>query len=142
MKGNDFCDKLAKAKQTVEKYLPGIVCWGDSLTYGACESCMQPHPYANRIQVLLSQNVFAQAGIDGQRLYCPPVVNMGVGGETTATILGRNGSIPFVVASDFVISKYCSAVPVEIISEEGRKVAPLLQDDGSRGLKWVKINGV
>lgn len=142
MKEARICDKFTKAKQTVEMYLPGVVCWGDSLTYGACESIAQPHPYTNRLQALISQNIFGSAVIDGKRLFCPPVVNMGVGGETTATILARNGSIPFVVNKDFVISKYTSAVPIELVSEEGRKVAPLLQDDGSRGLKWVNINGI
>lgn len=135
-------NKYEEAVKTVERYLPGIVCWGDSLTYGACESCMQPHPYANRIKTLVSQNVFGGAMVDGKRIFCPPVVNMGVGGETTATIIGRNGAIPFVVSKDFVISKYISAVPIEFTSEEGRKVAPLLQDDGSRGLNNVVINGV
>lgn len=127
---------------TVNRYLPGVVCWGDSLTYGACESCMQPHPYATRLKTLLSQNLFSQY-CGTTRIFCPPVINMGVGGETTATILGRNGAFPYVLSKDLVIPQYVSSVPIEFVSSNGKKVAPLLQDgSGERGLNPVEIAGV
>lgn len=135
-------DNHKEVLNVVKRYLPGVVCWGDSLTYGACESTMQPHPYANRLQTLLSQNLFSQY-CGEERIFCPPVVNMGVGGETTLTILGRNGAFPYVLASDLVIPKYLSSVPIEFVSSNGKKVAPLLQDgNGVRGLNPVEIGGI
>lgn len=78
-----------------------------------------------------------------KRFFCPPVVNMGVGGESTLTILGRNGAIPYVVKKDVLVSKYQTPVPIEFTSKNGEKVAPLLQDrEGAKGLNNVVINGI
>ena len=65
---------------------------------------------------------------------------MGVGGENTLTISGRNGAIPYVVSQEFTIPK--SKIPVEIsfTSQNGEKVAPLRQ--GDRGVNPVLIDGV
>lgn len=65
---------------------------------------------------------------------------MGVGGENTNTILGRNGAAPFVIAEDFTIPADTSAVEIKMVSANGKSVAPLLQ--GNRGMDYVTIDGV
>ena len=133
--------------------IPGIVCWGDSLTAGTggAEST-----YPLILQSLISQNVLAAFDTEKmvEKLGGNPdaivmsqyqlkevdVINMGVGGEDTNTILGRNGAIPFVVAEDFIIPENTEAVEINFISQNGKAVAPLRQ--GNRGMESVTIEGI
>ena len=134
-------------------YLPGIVCWGDSLTAGAGgEGTTYPLVLQSEIteKLLLADfNAIDMAealgnpnitGLSKYVLNAVDVVNMGVGGEDTNTILGRNGSVPFVVAEEFIIPESTEMVEISFISQNGRAVAPLRQ--GNRGMEEVTINGI
>lgn len=111
------------------KYLPGIVCWGDSLTYGAHGGGVT---YPLTLEAMIQEN---------KRLpYHVPVVNMGVGGESSITIVGRNGAIPYVLSEDVTIPADCTPVDVYYSSKEGQKVAPLRQ--GKAGVNPVVIGGI
>lgn len=119
--------KLGKLlEQTIAEELPGVVAWGDSLTYG---SGGEGVTYPKVLQNLIEQNVYPNI----------PVVNMGVRGETSSTIVGRAGGTPFVVSS-FTIPKEVTKVEIHITSSTGEPVAPLRQ--GDRGMNPVTINGV
>jgi lysophospholipase L1-like esterase len=137
-------------------YLPGIVCWGDSLTAGAGGDGTT---YPNVLESLIKENLvdrfdaeqlansLGQSHITGLNQYSldsVPVINMGVGGETTNTILGRNGAVPFVVAEDFTIpasnTSDTTAVEIHFVSENGKNVAPLRQ--GESGVNPVVIDGI
>lgn len=129
-------------KATVQENLPGIVCWGDSLTWGASEDGQ--HPYSMRLYEKVNGEI-----IDGynknvgeqDKLDKVHVVNMGIGGETSVTILGRNGGIPFVINEDFKIPSGTTQTKIKFVSQiDGMEVAPLLQ--GSSGLDYVKIAGI
>ena len=134
----------------VAKYLPGIVCWGDSLTAGAGGNGVT---YPKALEAYIRKEICNQysliSQLSGEATYLIdasdyeikiPVVNMGVGGENTLTISGRNGAIPYVVSQEFTIPK--SKIPVEIsfTSQNGEKVAPLRQ--GDQGVNPVVIDGV
>lgn len=121
-------------EDSLEQYLPGIICWGDSLTAGSGGGGVT---YPGIIQQLLEEKLLA--GFQG-KISVPEVLNMGVGGEDTNTILGRNGAVPFVVAADFVIPSDTIPVNIDFQSSNGKSVAPLRQ--ASVGMEWVRINGI
>ena len=61
-------------------FLPGIICWGDSLTYGEeGDGVSFPQVLRERIAAELLEI---------------PVINMGASGEDSITIAGRGGGIP------------------------------------------------
>lgn len=150
-------DQMDTAYEAIEAimdmYLPGIVCWGDSLTAGAGG---EGTTYPLVLQSLISQNLLDSFDTEkiAENLGGDPnaivlsqfhlkqvdVINMGVGGETTNTILGRNGAIPFVVAEDFIIPGNTEAVEINFMSQNGKVVAPLRQ--GNRGMDSVTIDGI
>ena len=111
------------------KRLPGIVCWGDSLTYGAHGNGAT---YPLTLEAMIKENLNLP--------YHVPVMNMGVGGETSITILGRNGAIPYVLSEPVTIPADCTTVDVCYTSKEGQKVAPLRQ--GKAGVNPVTIGGI
>jgi lysophospholipase L1-like esterase len=141
-----------KLQADMSAYLPGIVCWGDSLTAGAGGNGTT---YPNVLKSLIKENLVDQfdpeaivksqglgyiLGVRQYILDTVDVVNMGVGGENTNTILGRDGAIPFVVKDDFTIPSEVESVEINFISENGKDVAPLRQ--GSRGMDSVSIAGI
>ncbi len=109
--------------------LPGIVCWGDSLTYGA---------HGGGVTYPLTLEAMIRENIGGP--YQVPVINMGVGGESSITIVGRNGAIPYVLSEDLTIPADSTPVNVYYTSREGQKVAPLRQ--GKAGVNPVVIGGI
>ena len=134
----------------VGQYLPGIVCWGDSLTAGAGGDGVT---YPKVIQTLIQENICDpyDPGEDINRKYAYllddadykveiPVVNMGVGGETSITIVGRNGAIPYVVKDALTIPGDTTPVEIHFTSKEGQHVAPLRQLHS--GVNPVIIGGV
>lgn len=130
--------------QTLSEYMPGIVCWGDSLTAGAGSN---GHPYPLVLDKLIQDNITkeynkinSQISTKSQRLTNIPVVNMGVGGENTVTICGRNGSIPLIVSEDIIIPAECKATQIYIKSSIGTGASPLRQ--GTAGMDYVIIDGV
>lgn len=117
-------------KQKILQQIPGIVCWGDSLTAGAGGDGTS---YPSVLQGLIKQNI-----------YEIPVINMGVGGEDTNTILGRSGVAPFV-ANAFTIPSDLSEVNILLKSSNGRGVFPLRQNgtnNSDGGVNPVTIDGI
>ena len=135
---------------TLAQFLPGIVCWGDSLTTGSSGNVSYPHTLQKYLDVNISEiyNLrYSMESIEGLSTtewddykISIPVVNLGAGREDTATILGRSGVIPFVLSSDIVIPAGIESVPVEIRSEDDKIVTPLIAGDG--GVNPVTIAGV
>ena len=117
--------KINELLGAIEADFPGIVAYGDSLTAGAGGD---GETYPVILQQLVQDNV-----------YEIPVINRGVGGENTNTIMGRTGSVPFVVNS-FTIPADNTNVEIGLLSSNGGAVAPLRQGEG--GINPVKINGV
>ena len=134
----------------LNQYLPGVVCWGDSLTSGAGGNSAN---YPKILEDLIRKNICKQYDlkaelnstfnkfVSAKSLSVEiPVVNMGVGGEDTYSIMGRNGAIPYVVSEQLTIP--AEAVPVDICftSKNGEGVTPLRQ--GEAGVNPVTIGGV
>lgn len=132
------------------QYLPGIVCWGDSLTTGSSGNVSYPHTLQKYLDVYLCDVYdlrYSLETVEGLSTMnwddykiSIPVANMGAGREDTATILGRSGVVPYVVSADFVIPAEAESVPVAIESEDGKTVTPLIAGDG--GVNPVTIAGV
>lgn len=117
--------KINELRAAIVADIPGIVAYGDSLTAGAGGDGVT---YPLTLQSLIQESI-----------YEIPVVNRGVGGETTNTIMARAGSIPFAVNA-FTIPSDTSSVEIGLLSSNGGAVAPLRQGDG--GINPVKINGI
>ena len=116
-----------------------IVCWGDSLTSPGYKNNFKGHvkhffqgnkKYPEFFQDLLGDDF--------------EVVNAGVGGENTLTIMARQGAYPMRLAHDVVVFRSGKKayktfvgnndVPAFVSSYNGKKVDPLLQngwDDAS-----------
>lgn len=132
------------------QYLPGIVCWGDSLTTGSSGNVSYPHTLQKYLDIYICDVYDLRYSLDIKEGLSTidwddykisiPVVNMGAGREDTATILGRSGVVPYVVSEDFVIPAGIESVPVAIMSEDGKTVMPLIAGDG--GVNPVTIAGV
>lgn len=139
-----------KDLETVAQYLPGIVCWGDSLTAGSSGNVSYPLVLQKWINTYLCDIYDIRFSLDNPETYSRvnwdayqfsvPVVNMGAGQEDAATILGRAGVVPYVVKTDFVIPSGKESVSIFIASEDGRMVSPLTA--GSVGVNPVTIAGV
>lgn len=134
----------------LEQYMPGIVCWGDSLTTGSSGNVSYPHTLQKYLDVYISDIYDLRYSLDtiegmsttdwDDYKISIPVVNMGAGRENTATILGRAGVAPFVVKEDFVIPAGTESVSMAIMADDGSKVMPLVAGDG--GVNPVTIAGV
>ena len=145
----------AKAKydeidETLKTYLPGVVCWGDSLTYGAGG---EGTSYPSTVDKLIKENITEKFDLkkimnasdesdvkwDEYSLRRTPVINMGIGGERSDTICGRAGVIPMTL-EEFTIPTGGGRIPVSFEVKDGQQAAPLLQGDG--GVNPVVIGGV
>lgn len=136
--------------ETLAQYLPGIVCWGDSLTAGSSGNVSYPLTLQKYINAYLCDIYDLRYSVDNPESYARvnwedykisiPVVNLGAGQEDSTTILGRSGVVPYMVASDLVIPAGTESVPVSIMSENGKTVAPLTA--GNAGVNPVTIAGV
>lgn len=134
----------------LEQYLPGIVCWGDSLTTGSSGNVSYPHTLQKYLDIYICGIYDLRYSLDSiegltatdwnDYKISIPVVNMGAGRENNATILGRSGVVPYVIAENFVIPAETESVPVRIASNDGRNVTPLIAGDG--GVNPVTIAGV
>lgn len=138
-------------RSILSEEIPGIICWGDSLTAGAggngikyplvLQSLLQTEICDTfSLEKVVSSKHSSLLSMKDYTLKAPEVLNMGVGGESTSTILGRNGAIPFVTSKAFTIPTSCEAVPIEFKSRNGYNVAPLRQGDA--GVNPVKISGI
>ena len=134
----------------IKQYLPGIVCWGDSLTSGAGgNSANYPQILEDLIKKEICKEYDLKADLNStfekflsskELAVEIPVVNMGVGGEDTYAILGRNGAIPYVVSEPLTIPAGTTPIEISFTSQNGDKVTPLRQ--GSAGVNPVTIGGV
>lgn len=114
-------------EQFVNEDFPGIIAWGDSLTAGTGG---EGTTYTDVLQSLIKTNILTKTNIKSI-----PVINMGVGGEGTHQIMGRAGSIPFIVNS-FTID---DSSKVTIKFPNGDSANILRQ--GDKGVNPVTING-
>lgn len=136
--------------QTVAEYLPGIVCWGDSITAGSSGNVSYPYVLQKYIDAYICDIYDFRLSIENADEYSRlkwndytvdiPVVNMGAGPEDVATILGRAGVTPYMVADDIIIPADTVPVEIKLISAEGKTVTPLT--GGSVGVNNVVINDV
>jgi hypothetical protein len=143
-------DEYDKDMQTVADYLPGIVCWGDTLTLGDSASVSYPYVLQKYIDTYINDVYDFRSTIDDADDYSRldwdeykvsiPVVNMGAGDETSSTVLGRSGAVPFVTASEMTIPAGTTPVTIELVSKNGKSVNPLT--GGTAGVNNVVIDGI
>lgn len=136
--------------ETVKTYLPGIVCWGDSLTTGSSGNVSYPYTLQKYINTYLCDIYDFRSSIENAEDYSRlkwsnykvsiPVVNMGAGQEDSATILGRAGVKPYVISQNTVIPGDIQDVTVTFTSPDGRTVSPLTA--GGAGINPVTVGGV
>ncbi len=139
-----------KDMQTVADYLPGIVCWGDSVTLGSSGNISYPavlkvyldsyfcdiYDFRSTIK---NADDFARLNWDDYKVSVP-VVNMGGGKENSYTVLGRSGAMPFVLAADVTIPADTEPVEIRLKSESKNDVNPLT--GGDAGINNVTIDGI
>lgn len=119
-------ENTAELSAAALQALPGIVCWGDSLTYGYGGN---GESYPATLQRLINERLVS--GI--------PVVNNGVCVEQTYTIMARAGVWP-MLANKFTIPADCT--PVEIHVELQNGMYTNLTAFGDAGLNPVTIAGI
>lgn len=130
----------------IEDSIPGIVCWGDSITAGVGGGGdTYPAVLNSLIQSELNtafRRLYPAKFTTSQAYSLPiPVVNMGVAGESSLTVAGRSGAIPYVLTEDVTIPAEAeSYVRLFFTSETGEAVEPLVR--GNRGLGSVTVAGV
>ena len=110
---NAIQEEYEKDMRTVAQYVPGVVCWGDETTAGTSGYLNYPYVLQTYINTYLCDIYNFASSIENAAEFSRlkwddykvniPVVNMGVGKESTYTILGRSGAIPYVTREDFVI---------------------------------------
>lgn len=139
-----------KDMQTVAKYLPGIVCWGDSLTAGSSGNISYPRTLQKYIDTYLCdiydlrysvENADGMSRVNWEDYSVSiPVVNMGGGHESSTAIQSRSGVVPYTIGKEFTIPADAETVEIEIAPINGKKVTDL--SAGSIGINPVTINGV
>ncbi len=107
--------------------IQGIVCWGDSLTFG---NGGDGTTYPQVLQALLEKNGCS----------VPEVVNMGVGGETSTEITARAGGLEILLSEDLTIPGECEPVQVFYEAADGSRISLLRHGDG--GASQVSICGI
>ena len=134
----------------LQEYLPGIVCWGDSLTAGSSGSVSYPGTLQKYINTYMCDIYDLASTLDNAEGYSRvdwsqytvsiPVVNMGSGKETSETILGRSGVEPYVLSADMEIPADTESVAIKFCSEDNKEAKPLTA--GNVGFNPVTIGGV
>ena len=139
-----------KDMATVAEYLPGIVCWGDSLTLGSSGNRAYPSVLKTYLDTyfcdiydfrstILNADEYSRLKWDDYKVKIP-VINMGAGPEDSYTILGRAGALPYVTGEDLTIPAQMERVGIKLQSENGSPVYPLT--GGNAGVNNVLIGGV
>lgn len=137
--------------ETVAQYMPGIICWGDSLTSGSSGNAAYPYTLQKYINTYLCDIYDFRSSVANAEDYSwlnwneykvsIPVINMGGGQDNSATTLGRAGVVPYVVKNGFTIpAETEERVAVNISSASGGTVTPLTA--GNAGVNPVTIAGV
>ncbi len=114
-------------RQQVRTVIPGVACWGDDFTYGL-GGIEKSFP-----------SVLAEHMEDND--YLMPVVNLGIYGEDSLTVLGRANAIPFVVKDEKQITGNMEQNIINITSVNGEPVDPLLHENNP-GVNPVTIDGI
>lgn len=146
----DIDEEYQKDLDTVSKYLPGIVCWGDTLTSGSSGTVSYPYILQKYIDTYIcdiydfrqsidNANDFSRLDWDKYKVNIP-VINMGVENEDSTTVLGRSGAMPFVLTQRLLIPASVEPVEVHFSSLSGRPVSPLR--GGDVGVNPVSINDI
>lgn len=136
--------------ETVRQYLPGIVCWGDTLTVGAASGDSFPLQLQEDIDLYINDKYdfrytvehpedYPRAVWDDYKINIE-VINMGGRNETSQAVLGRSGADPFVLRKDLEIPAECEPVRIEFLSSDGRYVYPDLST--ADGFNPVRLYGV
>lgn len=113
--------------ESIREDIPGIVCWGDDMTYGK-GGINFSYPF-------VLENLLLDNG------YSLPVFNNGVSGEDSLTVLGRAGAIPYVT-NNFKIENHTDINELSIRSSyNGEEVNPLLRKRNP-GINPCSIKGV
>lgn len=136
--------------KTVEQYLPGIICWGDSLTAGSSGNVSYPYTLQKYLNAHICNVYDFRSSVEHAEDYARlkwddykvsiPVINMGAGQEDSATILGRSGVVPYVVKDKFTIPAEAESVKITLTSARKTAVTPLTA--GGAGINPVTIAGV
>ncbi len=136
--------------QTVAEYLPGIVCWGDSITMGSSGNISYPGVLKTYIDTYFCDIYDFRSTIENAEDFARlkwadykvsvPVVNMGAGPESSCTVLGRCGALPYVLGADVTIPAEAEPVEVMLRSQGGQVVEPLT--GGDVGVNKVHIAGI
>ena len=139
-----------KDMQTVADYLPGIVCWGDSLTLGSSGNVSYPSVLKTYLDTYFCDIYDFRSTIENAEDYARlkwdeykvdvPVVNMGAGPESSQTILGRSGAMPYVLKSDLTIPAEAEPVEIFLQAVDENPVTPLT--GGKAGVNNVTIDGI
>lgn len=113
-------------RQHITSNIKGIVCWGDSLTYGAGGDGTT---YPDTLKKLISKNV-------GEI----PVYNLGVGGESTKQIMARAGVLEIKLQKNVTIPADSTPVKVKLVLSDGTLANFLRQ--GNAGMEEVRIRNI
>lgn len=142
--------EFQRQMDVVQEYLPGIVCWGDVLTGGSASGVSFPDVLSQQIEKNISkvydfketlEDISGVSRVEwDDYTFKIPVVNMGTGKESTTTILGRAGVLPYVTTRDFTVPSSTEPVKICIGSADGSAVNPLLEGDPS--VNPVYIDGI
>lgn len=134
----------------VKQYVPGIVCWGDSITLGASASVAYPSVLQKYIDTYICDIYDFRSTIENADDYARlkwddykvsiPVVNMGAGPETSGTVLGRCGVEPFVTTTALKVPAGTEPAVITMSTPDGRTVNPLT--GSSAGINNVTIDGI
>ena len=143
-------EEYARDMQTVADYLPGIVCWGDSLTQGSAGNVSYPAILKLYLDTYFCDIYDFRSTIPNAADYARlnwedykvsvPVVNMGAGEESSYTVLGRSGAMPYVLKSDVKIPAAAERVRISLTAQNGNAVNPL--KGGDVGINPVSIGGI
>lgn len=139
-----------KDLDAVSKYMPGIVCWGDTITSGSSGTVSYPYILQKYIDTYICdiydfmgsiENADEFSRLDWNKFKIEiPVINMGVANENSTTVIGRSGVEPFVLKEDVVIPSGINPVEIKISGPDEKEVSPLCGGNG--GVNNVSINGI
>ena len=147
---NTYAENLA----VVEKNLPGLVFWGDTLTLGAVNGVSYPSVIKEKIDENICSRYnlrkemskigdYSVSRLDWDSFKISvPVVNMGAEAENAVTVAGRAGAVPFMVYQDFEIPEDREPVRIYLRSSfDSLSVNPLVKSNDN-GINEVIINGI
>ena len=147
---NSIDVEYQKQMDTVARYMPGVVCWGDNTTAAVSGMLNFPYVLQTYINTYLCdiydfsstiENALDYTRLDWKKYKVSiPVVNMATGKESTYTILGRAGVVPYVIAEEFTIPAGTEPVEIRFVSKSGYAVTPLT--GGDLGFNNVNIAGI